>query len=103
MTAPPPSRCARHLPRCAGEDWLKLRFGGGWDRLEADVEIVVIGFGAIRLRNEAVVRVDRLVPVSRPGPRLVEGGRVVDREGDLERIAAIDQTEALHHVQSIGM
>src|ERR1043166_4850989 len=78
-------------PASQGRIGLKLRFGGGWDGFEANVEIVVIGFGAVRLRNKAVVRIDRLVPVSRPGPRLVEGTRVVDREGDLERVAAIDQ------------
>src|SRR6266478_7804137 len=34
-----------------------------------------------------------------PGPRLVEGVRVLDREDDFHRFAVIDQSPTLHDVQ----
>jgi len=71
-------------------------------RLEPNIEIIVIGFGAGRFR-EPVVRIDHAMTVPRPRPGFVERARILNRERDLKRVAVVDQAKTLDHVQFVGV
>ena len=71
----------------------KSGFVGLRDRTDAFVQVIAVVLGATlffhRSSLHPPVTLDRR-------PRHVEGARVVDRHGDLQRLAVFDQSEALH-------
>src|SRR5262245_12849799 len=68
------------------------------DRVVVEIVGVVLGTDVLQhlARLPAPKSLDR-----RPGGG--EGARIIDRDQDLHHVAALDELEALHHVQLIGM
>src|SRR6516162_275801 len=77
----------------------EIRLVGLRKRLDLVAEIVGIILGASFLRER---RRDALPALARR-PRHVERTGVLDREIDLERLAAVEELEALHHMQLRGV